>query len=207
MSTCPRCEKELEQETAYCPHCGAPLSQVAPPPPPPPPPPADEISQAEWRAYLGKNADYYLPQFARFSLGGVERFVATWHWPAFLSGGLWFLYRKLYLWFIVALAGFFVFPLALLVAVAAGVCANYIYFTEARKQILALRRANPGQDILPILGQIGGVHAWVPPVAGIVGGAYFLLMFLLTAWMGIKIFGLLLGPFLAMFLAATGQRI
>jgi predicted Zn finger-like uncharacterized protein len=52
--------------------------------------------------FIGKNASLYLQRFKHFSADGVTRYAPTWHWPAFLVPWLWFLYRKLYLWSLIA---------------------------------------------------------------------------------------------------------
>jgi hypothetical protein len=189
MPVCPSCQQETGPADAFCPKCGAALGQEtlsAPPPPPPPPPVADgpEISQAEWRAYLGKNADYYLGQFPRFKVGGVETFAATWNWSAFLATFWWFLYRKQYLFFGLALVGMFLPYVKWFVWIACGLTANYLYHAEARRHILAFKTSNPGRDVTAMLAQVGGVHTWVPPVALVVSVVLFLAMFIMMALVG-----------------------
>lgn len=192
MPVCPNCQQETGLADAFCPKCGAAQGQMeqenaaAPPPPPPPPPPTagPEISEAEWRAYLGKNADYYLGQFPRFKVGGVEGFAATWNWSAFLATFWWFLYRKQYLFFGLALVGMFLPYVKWFVWIACGLTANYLYHAEARRHILAFKASNPGRDITAMLTQAGGVHGWVPPVAVAVSVLLFLAMFIMMALVG-----------------------
>jgi hypothetical protein len=201
MPLCPSCEHQAGENDVFCPKCGAALGQTgqagqtghnsdsaAPPPPPPPPQPAQaagqEISEAEWRAYLGKNADYYLGQFPRFKVGGVEGFAATWNWAAFLATFWWFLYRKQYLFFGLALVGMFLPYVKWFVWIACGLTANYLYHAEARRHILSFKANNPGRDVTAMLAQAGGVHAWVPPVAVAVSVLLFLAMFIMMALVG-----------------------
>ncbi len=169
MSYCGKCGKDLgEGGAAYCPACGAPQAAA------PGPAAGGDITEGEWRAYLGDNADRYLQQFRRFTLGGAESFTVTWHWPAFLAGftGLtafwWFLYRKLYAWAAAALVSALIPYVNLLGWVAWPMVANYLSFKEARRHILEVKAANPGRDITPLLARAGGVNRWVWPVAIIV---------------------------------------
>ncbi|MFH1034129.1 MAG: zinc ribbon domain-containing protein [Pseudomonadota bacterium] len=210
MSQCPHCRQEIDPGQGQCPSCGAalPAGGQAPPPPPPPDPgqayyqggsgqawAGDDlaITPQDWRDFLGPNAEAYLPKFARFAPGGLETFVATWHWPAFLATFWWFLYRKLYLWFGLCLVGMFIPHLRWLVWVAAGIVANYIYFIEAQKQIRAIKATSPAAELSARLAQAGGVHPWVPWVAVAVSLGGFLLLAVLVLFLGGLTLGWLMG--------------
>jgi len=54
--------------------------------------PWTEIPDSHWRAYFGKNADYYLVQVKRLQVGKWPSF----HFEAFLIGFIWMLYRRMY---------------------------------------------------------------------------------------------------------------
>ncbi len=196
MSSCPNCQQETGPADAYCPKCGQALNvpprEPAAPPPPPPYSAEPEISEAEWRAYLGKNADYYLGQFPRFRVGGTQAFAATWNWSAFLATFWWFLYRKQYLFFALGLVGMFMPYVKWLVWIACGIAGNYLYYIEARRHIVAFKLGNPGRDVTNMLAQVGGVHAWVPPVAVVASVAIFLAMFIMMALVGGMFMGFML---------------
>jgi hypothetical protein len=57
----------------------------------------------EFVYFIWDNAEKYLPKFRRFNVDGVDKFVITWHWPAFFFALIWMAYRKMYGW---ALAAF-----------------------------------------------------------------------------------------------------
>lgn len=167
---------------------------VTPPPPPPPPPPEGEtVSQQEWQAFIGKNSDAYLAKFPRFMLAGRETFTATWHWPAFLAGSWWFLYRKLYLWFALGLVGLFVPYLRWLVWIGGAIAANYLYFIEAKKQITQIKAQFPPEEWPQRLAQAGGVHAWVPWVAVLACLLYLVFLLVAVLFLGGLTLGVLLG--------------
>lgn len=92
--------------------------------------------------FVAVNTDYYGRQFAKF--GGVERpsFALSWHWPAFFVFFFWAVYRKLWLWAGVNLAGGVVLALTvkpgivyLAWALFWPLTANYLYFRHARNRV------------------------------------------------------------------------
>jgi hypothetical protein len=100
----------------------------------------------------------------------VDTFSVTWNWPVFFCSFWWFLYRKLYLH---ALVVFFLtmVPYVNLAAwIACPMAANYFYFLDGRKRILALRAANGGTAPPEALAAVGGVNRWVWGVAIVVTG-------------------------------------
>ena len=59
-------------------------------------------------AFIGEsNRDFYRQRFESFEQGGGN---FGWHWPAFFTGGLWLLHRKMWM---LAFAYFFLVPIAL----------------------------------------------------------------------------------------------
>lgn len=148
------------------------------PPPPPPPlsPESWEIGPADLRAFVGPRADYYLERFARFHPGGVDRFVVTWNWAAFLGGFWWFLYRRMYVYFLIALFGAMVPYAGLVVWFGGALAGNYLYYGEVRRRVRDIKAAAAGRDALPALREAGGVHGWVPWVAALVTGAVVLIL-------------------------------
>ena len=92
--------------------------------------------------FVAVNTDYYRRQFARF--GSLERpsFAVSWHWPAFFVFFFWAIYRKLWLWAGVNIAG----GLILAQIVKPGIVylmwtliwpltANYLYFRHACNRV------------------------------------------------------------------------
>ncbi len=152
--TCGRCGKEISEGNVYCSHCGQkvdPQSQEIQP----------AVMEEDFRAYIGPQAEKYLVKFKNFQATATEGFALTWHWPAFIFGFWWFLYRKLYIWALVA-SGLWLIPhLALPAWFVWGAVANYLYYRQAKRKIGEYRgRLNAG---LPAgtLSEIGGVNRWV----------------------------------------------
>ncbi len=159
MPYCNRCGKEIAGGEKYCPFCGSPRDAVAPAPG------AAVSGEAELRAFVGDKAEYYLPRFARFFIGGVDNFSLGWHWPAFLAGFWWMLYRKMYLWALALFVSACIPYINFLAWIGWPMVANWIYYKEAKKRIAEVRAANPGGDITAALSAVGGVNRWVWPVA------------------------------------------
>jgi len=163
--TCPRCASQNQPDAAYCNRCGQQLSVGGTAPA------ASLLTEmALWRKFIGPRADYYLERFRLFREGERERFAATWHWPAFGVGWLWYLYRKMYLH-----AGVFLFggllPMVLgagLVGVViwnvfAAVAANYLYYMHI-KLSLALIEQRAGLDDAVrdrLITDVGGIQPYV----------------------------------------------
>ena len=129
--TCPRCAAANPQEALYCNKCGEQLKSASAP---------SLIAElALWRQFIGPRADFYLERFRLFREGTQERFVPTWHWPAFGVGWLWYLYCKMYLHAAVFLFGGLL-PMVLgagLTGVViwnlfAAVAANYLYYMHIK---------------------------------------------------------------------------
>ena len=118
-------------------------------------------------AFIIKNRAKYLAKFDKFNYEGVDRFAVTWHWPAFLFNLWWLLYRKLYLWALIAFVVLCIPGLNLISSILFGIAGNYIYYKHAQKKIYALRAFDPSADISSELASIGGVNQWAM-VLGIV---------------------------------------
>ena len=92
--------------------------------------------------FVATNTKYYARQFAKF--GEPPAFKLTWHWPAFFVFFFWAVYRKLWRWAGVHLAGGIVLALLfdpgfvyLAWAILWPLIANYLYFRHARNCVLA----------------------------------------------------------------------
>ncbi|MBF0482657.1 MAG: DUF2628 domain-containing protein [Desulfovibrionaceae bacterium] len=124
----------------------------------------DAIEPGEYEAFVIKRRRAYLARFARFdALGGS--FTPTWHWPAFFFAPWWLLYRKMYLWAVLAFIVSLRPQVALFAHLACGVTGYYLYYRRARSAIASLKQAFPGQDIRGECMDAGGVHGWAPVLA------------------------------------------
>lgn len=159
--TCPRCDQDNPETAVYCSACGEPIHVTTP---------APTVSAALWRRFIGPRADYYLNRFALFQDGMRDRYMLTWHWPAFLVGWLWYLYRKMYLH-----AGVFLFGGLLPMAFGAGLvgvviwnvfaalAANFLYYMHVKLSVRAIER----QAVLDaglrdrLLTATGGIQPYV----------------------------------------------
>jgi hypothetical protein len=155
MPFCPVCGKETDSSHVYCPYCGRKMGF----------PGQDRsgewVTEEEFQSFIGKNAGYYWRKFQAFRSTGQEGFAFTWNWPAFFLGFIWMLYRKMYLWsllaFIIALTPI-TFPVLM---IGWGLTGNYLYFWHARRKILDQRsRLSSGMSTLA-LTELGGVNRWV----------------------------------------------
>jgi tetratricopeptide (TPR) repeat protein len=131
--------------------------------------PTATLTDEDYAAFVGKNADKYINKFKKFNTVGTDNFVATWHWPAFIVGFWWMLYRKLYFWALTAFVLSLIPWVNIATWIAFGATGNYIYYKDAKKKILELKQMRPAHDIQRGLSQIGGVNKWVITVAWVVG--------------------------------------
>ncbi len=174
MPLCLRCGKELEMRGGYCPYCGERISPSSFDPS------NTQISEEDYRTFIRKNADRYLRQFRNFQATGTDSFAVTWNWPAFWLGFPWLLYRKMYLW---ALLAFFIaltpvgFPLTM---IGWGITGNYLYYLHARKKILGYRSNQVIALNALSLAELGGVNRWVWFL-----GVLFILILLAIGTLGI----------------------
>lgn len=193
---CPECGKELMQPAKYCPYCGHSLENAANHTGPDSPPKL-QIEEQDFIAFAVNNAGYYLHEFRKFKIAGKDAFSATWNWAAFLGGFGWMLYRKMYMWAIIAFVLFLIPYLGLAAGIAFGAVANYLYYEHAKKKILDIRTIHPSGDISVILSHIGGVNKWVPTAATILTILLlllFLAFFLLIPFSFYNLFNLFKGP-------------
>jgi hypothetical protein len=120
------------------------------------------------QALIGPGAEGFWIIFQKFKVGKVEQFVPTWNWPAFLIGGFWFLYRKVYLWAGISIGLSILTPvpyigpgLYVAVLIGNGVAANYIYYLHIKQQAQKIREgAADESEALNIAQHLGGVNVW-----------------------------------------------
>lgn len=139
------------------------------------------ISRHLWRAMLGgKNRAYYEGKFDQFDKK-LAKYQIGWNWPAFLGGGVWALYRKMYGWFFISLIvnvffkSFYkavykgdeyqlvaIFFFNECVNIAFALFANSLYQNNLRKKIIKARSATEDEaGLLERLRYQGGVHTSV----------------------------------------------
>lgn len=142
MAYCSKCGKELSEGSYFCQNCGEKVSDMQSGTQPAIE--ASGITNDDFRAFIGKNAEKYVSKFVKFRREGMDHFEATWHWPAFFVPFWWMLYRKMYGW-----AAFFLFlgfiPYIgwLINSIAGGIIANYIYYKHAKKKIVEIKLLSP----------------------------------------------------------------
>jgi len=166
---CPACGKEIIPAGNYCPFCGHSLDESKSE--------RIQIADQDFAAYVVNNAGYYLVEFRKFNIAGSDVFSLTWNWAAFLGGFGWLLYRKMYLWSLIAFIIAFVPYFGLAAWISLGAVANYLYYQQAKRKILEMKALHPSTDISVALSHIGGVNRWVP-VAATVFTIIFLLLFM-----------------------------
>ncbi len=162
MPYCPNCGKEVTEGSRFCSHCG---NSITPSGPWGLPPTNSIVKEEDYIAFIGNNADKYLRKFNAFTVGGIENFALTWHWPAFFFGFWWMLYRKVYSWALLAFLIACIPYVGFAGMIAWGITGNYIYYRHATSKIRALRQMQPSANISVALSQIGGVNQWVVWVA------------------------------------------
>ena len=124
--------------------------------------------------FIGKNADKYLRRFQTFSRDGDDRFQLTWHWPAFFTGPIWMLYRKLYLWALLAfLLGIFIGRIFIygqvVLWVVWGMTGYYLYYRHAKKKAnqLVYSSSLSEEQRIGKLARQGGVNVLAATIASL----------------------------------------
>lgn len=133
-------------------------------------------SREDYAAFIDKNVHKFLPQFQEYSVNPVS-FHAGWNWAAFLFTFWWYLYRKMYLWAVISFITLLVPYLNLFIWIGWGVAANYLYFKHSNDKINELK-AFHGAGYAVYLKDTGSVNSWVPWVAILVSGGFFVLVML-----------------------------
>ena len=135
----------------------------------------------DYQAFIGRNVEKYILRFEKFDdLAG--NFKPTWHWPAFFFGWVWFLYRKMYLWALIDFVIYFIPYLNFAAFIARGLVGHWLYYRTAQARLASVRRAFDDENqVLARLGELGGVHAWVPWLAL----ALVILFFVITISFGL----------------------
>lgn len=133
-------------------------------------------SNEDYGTFIDKNVHKFLPKFNGYGVNPTA-FHPGWNWAAFFFTFWWFLYRKMYLWAIVSFVTLWVPYFNLIVWIGWGIAANNLYFKHANAKIAEVK-AYHGDSYGVYLRDIGGVNSWVPWVALLVSGGFFLLVIL-----------------------------
>ncbi|GFO57878.1 hypothetical protein GMST_02030 [Geomonas silvestris] len=165
---CPYCKETILDGAIKCRYCGSMLNAQ------PYGSSAESVDDAELRAFIGRNCDYYTAQFQKFTVTGREEFAPTWNWSAFGFTFVWMLYRKMYWQSAVTFLIFCVPGVNLLLHIAVGIVSNYLYYRHVLGKISDLKRTSTPQNLSPALQQLGGVHTWAITV-GIVAAVILVL--------------------------------
>ncbi|WP_223913314.1 DUF2628 domain-containing protein [Geobacter sp. AOG1] len=110
------------------------------------------------RTFVGKNADKYLRKFENFTSGGDDGFAVTWHWPAFFVPFWWLVYRKQYMWALLAFFISFIPYVGLLSMVAFGLTGNYIYYIYTKKKLNEINSMPSEMGRAVEIARAGGVN-------------------------------------------------
>lgn len=188
MTFCPKCGKTRTESSRFCPNCGHSFENSSVQPGKPPL--GIQVAQEDFVAFVVNNAGYYLHEFKKFDAGGVDTFSASWNWSAFVGGFGWLLYRKMYMWAIVAFISMLIPYLGLASWIGLGAVANYLYYRHAKRKILEIRELYHTGEISVVLSQIGGVNKWVPTAATIFTILLLLLFMAFVFWIPFSIFHL-----------------
>jgi hypothetical protein len=165
---CTNCGTEIIEGGSFCQQCGRSISG-SPGNIHPPGLPAG-LTVEDLATFVGKNADKYLPQFAKFYAGGGDKFQTTWHWPAFIVPFWWMFYRKLYGWGVLAFLLGIIPLVGLLFHLMWALVANRLYYNHTKKNILEIKNLHPtAGEQKAALHAKGGVGYAALIIAGILG--------------------------------------
>jgi len=131
----------------------------------------EEFDEDIIRAFLQKNADYYLLQWKLMAKLNKK---ISWNWAAFLFTHLWLLYRKMYFYFfvfavinllsIIPIVGLFI---AIAISVGVGIYGNYLYGKFTYRKLLKLKLAvGDDKEALKLLAMhVGGTSILAVSIA------------------------------------------
>ena len=96
MAFCSQCGAQVVAEAAFCVACGKTVLASAIKQPTPISLQADSIFENESsKIFIGKNYDYFL---RKWEIAEQKKSKTSWNWAAFVFGGAWMAYRKMYIY-------------------------------------------------------------------------------------------------------------
>ncbi len=124
----------------------------------------------EEAAFVQTKLEHYMPAFEKMRR---EKKNFNWNWSAFLFGGFWALYRKMYVYGAAVLGIGALFSilhinlgiLGLGVAVLYGLIGDYLYMKNVERNAAAARNASPDAKA-KAHRELGGV-SWIPVLIGL----------------------------------------
>ncbi len=124
---CEYCGAVCRETDTYCKSCSRTFQQTTP---------ADEaaidgISDGELRAFIGKNADYYLRKFKKAK---TQRLPFQLNFSALFFGFLWFFYRRIYKIGLLYLGGILLLTIALNTLIPVAFQSQIDAFYEVREE-------------------------------------------------------------------------
>lgn len=158
MSYCTKCGKEVLEGSSFCQHCGENMSSVKSSIHTPSM--SSVLTNDDFATFVGKNSEKYLTKFAKFNIGGIDSFKATWHWPALFVPFWWMLYRKMYGWAILAfVTGWIPYIGWFLLPIVWAIVANRLYYNHAKKKLLEIKQLHPSPEtqraVISVTGGVG----------------------------------------------------
>lgn len=148
----------------------------------------ESVSDAEITAFIGPNADRFLPAWhdMKDQATGRKRFVWRWCWPAFVFGSAWFLYRRMYA--TAALLLFVPIFLALFTSIGStggsslaavlAVSGKTLYVGHAQRKTHKIKeRATSAEEAAAKIVRAGGVSIAGGIIGGLIWAGSILLIF------------------------------
>ena len=177
---CSKCGASNEAGSAFCTKCGNSLAKTEV---------VDHISnnesytQDELSLFLEKNQSYYLEKFNLIEKTGDKK---AWNWCAFLIGGYWMLYRKMYVQAIIYIIAnlilgcipFVGWALSLALCVGLGIFGNSLYLDHIKKTFTEISYADSNMRSA-LISKKGGTNlvlpillAVIPVIIGIIASIF-----------------------------------
>lgn len=188
MPYCSKCGKEVLSVGSFCQHCSGNLSATS-----------GNIQSSimtsgltndDFKTFVGKNSDKYLAKFAKFNVEGTDSFSATWHWPAFFVPFWWLLYRKMYVWAILAFFIGIIPYVGLLAGFGWAIVANYIYYNHAKKKLLEIKQSHPAPEtqkaVIAVTGGTGNAVLIIVAVLGAIAVLGILAAIAIPGYIGMQ---------------------
>ncbi|MBX2867876.1 MAG: DUF2628 domain-containing protein [Acidiferrobacterales bacterium] len=176
---CPSCNKDCDSTADSCHHCGYQFGREedsqfsfsvheygegAIKLPEIDEAPLEMAHMGSMKKFIGPNAAYYEKKFPLFNSVKHPKFRLSWHWPALFVFFYWALYRKLWAYAAINLAGIallFAFtqpsPLWLVYSLVWPAAANFLYFIHVARHVRSVPEGISQYEKEDLLERKGGV--------------------------------------------------